>query len=93
MKLQYYLLLLYNVKNHVFDELNDRFEDIYIFYDNDFDKEENWGQLFAQKFKESFKVFEILIDDKYECKDYSDFIKKYGQINAKKLIKSQIIPF
>ena len=80
-------------KQQIFEELSNRFLDIYIFYDNDYDKEENWGQLFAQKFKESFKVFEILIDDSYECKDFSDFVKKYGNVKAKELINKQLIPF
>jgi hypothetical protein len=80
-------------KTQVFDELKHRFEDIYIFYDNDFDKEENWGKIFAEKFKESFDVYQIEIDDKYECKDFSDFVKKYGIQEARKMINSQIIPF
>lgn len=80
-------------KQQIFNELSNRFLDIYIFYDNDYDKEENWGQLFAQKFKDSFNVFDIIIEDKYECKDFSDFVKKHGIVEAKKLVKSQIIPF
>lgn len=80
-------------KQQVYDELFNRFEDIYIFYDNDFDKEQNWGKLFTQKFKESFDAYTIEIDDKFECKDFSDFVKKYGKIESKKLILSQLIPF
>jgi hypothetical protein len=80
-------------KKQVFQELINRFEDIYIFYDNDFDKENNWGQIFAQKFKESFDVYNIIIKDEYECKDFSDFVKKYGLIEAKQLITSQLLLF
>ena len=80
-------------KQQVFEELNKRFESIYILYDNDYDKEINWGKMFAQKFKESFNVFEIEIDDKYECKDFSDFVEKYGYKESEELINSQLIPF
>ena len=80
-------------KQQVYNELYNRFTDIYIFYDNDFDKEENWGKLFTAKFKENFEVFDIEIDDKYECKDFSDFVKKYSKEEAKKMLENQLIPF
>lgn len=80
-------------KEQVYKELYNRFQDIYIFYDNDFDKEVNWGKLFTQKFKESFNVFDIEIEDSFQCKDFSDFVKKYGIEKSKQLIDSQLIPF
>ena len=80
-------------KKQIFEELDNRFLDIYIFYDNDFDKEENWGQLFAQKFKESFDVYDIVINDEFQCKDFSDFVKKYNKEEAKKLVSSQLMQF
>ena len=80
-------------KEHIYKELYNRFIDIYIFYDNDFDKEQNWGKLFTEKFKESFRVIDIEIADKFQCKDFSDFVKKYGKIEAEKLIKLQLLPF
>lgn len=80
-------------KPQVFKELSSRFRDVYIFYDNDFDKEQNWGKLFTKNFRNTFNVFEIEIDNKFESKDFSDFVKKYGVEKSKKLITSQLMPF
>ena len=75
-----------NMKDTVLDELRDRFKDIKVFFDNDFDKSENIGRLQAQKFCKINNLYKIEIPDNYKIKDISDFIYKMGVEEASKLI-------
>lgn len=82
-------------KTQILTELSSRFENIYIFYDNDFDKEENWGQLLAAKLKLYFDEISIpttniLIPNKYLSKDYSDLVKNKGLKTAKNFLNNAI---
>jgi len=36
-------------KESIVKELKNRFENIYLLYDNDFDSETNWGRQFGEK--------------------------------------------
>ena len=82
-------------KQSVIDELKNRFEDIFLWYDNDFDKEVNWGRQFANKLAEEFNLVYVEIPDEFECKDVSDFYKKYGEKRTEELIEELLdsIPF
>jgi hypothetical protein len=78
----------------VFEQLNDRFEDITLLYDNDFDKEINWGQKFANKLSSEFGLINCVIPNKYESKDFSDLIKNFGKETALHiLLYETLIPF
>lgn len=81
-------------KWHIFEALQRRFEDIELLYDNDFDKEVNWGQQFGEKLAGYLGIITCIIPDKYECKDFSDLVKKYGREKAKEiLIRETLMPF
>lgn len=81
-------------KPHIFQELKERFEIIYIWYDNDFDKNTNWGRKFSENISSKFNIPSLEIDDKYKTKDFSDLIKKYGEKKAKEIFNNDIIiPF
>jgi flagellar biosynthesis regulator FlbT len=81
-------------KRHVFEQLNERFIDIYAFYDNDFDKEINWGKQFGNKLATEFGLIEIYIDDKYKSKDFSDLIKNTSITEATKILTwDMMLPF
>ncbi len=81
-------------KPHVFQILKERFKNISLLYDNDYDKETNWGKQFGDKMAREFGLIDYYIDDKYECKDFSDLIKKYGKEKAKEILeKETFIPF
>lgn len=81
-------------KRHVFEQLKDRFEVQYLFYDNDFDKEVNWGQQFADKLATDLGLINIYIDDSYQAKDFSDLVKKVGRDQAREILtKKMILPF
>lgn len=82
-------------KSHVIEELKSRFKNIFLFYDNDYDSEENWGQDYCKKLSDKFNIPYIFIPDIYETKDYSELVFKYSSEYAKnliwKLIKKQIL--
>jgi hypothetical protein len=80
-------------KWHVFDELRERFQVIYGFYDNDFDKEENWGRIFGEKLCTTYGLISIEIEDSYKAKDFSDLIKSVGRDKAREIIMKQMLPF
>ena len=73
-------------KPHVVNQLKERFKNIFLFYDNDYDASENWGQNYSKKLSDKFKLPSIYIPDEYESKDYTDFIIKYDIKKAKKLL-------
>ena len=78
-------------KKHVFKELEERFNTIIIFYDNDYDKEENWGQIFAKRLEEFTNCFNFYLPEKYESKDFSDLIKNYGEKAAKEIFEEELL--
>jgi hypothetical protein len=81
-------------KKNVIEELHRRFEDIYILYDNDFDKEKNWGEIYSKKLAQEFNFYHIQIQTKRDCKDFSDLVKKYGAVTSKQLWDNELsIPY
>lgn len=83
-----------NPKKHIFEDLNSRFDVCYLLYDNDFDKEVNWGQQFAEKITTTLGLINIMIPNKYECKDFSDLVKKVGRVESKEILtKRMMLPF
>ena len=81
-------------KKHVFKQLESRFQNIELLYDNDFDKDPNWGRIFADKFAKEFGLVDSFIPDKYETKDFSDLVKNFGKDVAKHvLLHETLLPF
>jgi hypothetical protein len=70
-------------KEHIINELKSRFKNIYLFYDNDYTKEKNWGQLYAQEICDTYGFNNICIPNQYDTKDFSDMIKKHGVQTSK----------
>lgn len=64
-----------------YSKLKERFKKIVIMYDTDYAGISNMNK-FRKKFPE---IIPFWIPRKYECKDVSDFIKKYGIEKAKEL--------
>lgn len=69
-------------KQHIIDELKSRFTNIYLFYDNDWDKKINYGRKFGNKIANEFKLIQIEIPDffaeNFNAKDPSDLVKNAG---------------
>lgn len=77
-----------NPKKVVMNQLEDRFEYMFIFYDNDYKGSENWGQRHAARLKKDYpNLINIKIPDEYECKDFSDLVFKYGDRQATEILK------
>lgn len=77
-------------KSHIVDQLRNKSKQLILLYDNDFDKEENWGLNHVKKLSEKFNIPYILIPEEYQCKDYSDLVKKYGKEKASLILKELI---
>ena len=81
-------------KRHVFDQLQSRFTDIELLYDNDFDAVQNWGRIFADKFAKEFGLVDSFIPDKYKSKDFSDLVKNYNPEQARYILFYEtLLPF
>jgi len=80
-------------KSNVVNELKNRFNYIYLLYDNDFDKEENWGRICGSKIANIMNIQQIEIPDKYKSKDFSDLIKNIKVLkneNIKDILNNKI---
>jgi hypothetical protein len=81
-------------KRHIFEQLKSRFTDIELLYDNDFDKNPNWGRIFADKFAKEFGLVDSCIPSKYESKDFSDLVKNFGkEVASEILFRETLLPF
>jgi hypothetical protein len=80
-------------KPQVFQELQDRFQTIYLLYDNDYDKDVNWGLQFSQKFSKIYDVIPILISENHKSKDFSDLIKNKGIEEACEILEQSLLPY
>lgn len=65
-------------KAHVIDELKTRFTNIYVLYDNDFDKSTNYGQLYGNHLATTFNLYNLCIPTNLQSKDPSDLRKNHG---------------
>ena len=81
-------------KDSVIEELKERFGLIIILYDNDYDKEENWGQIFAKQLEEKTGFISRQIHSSHKSKDFSDLIKNVGIKKAVEIFENEIMmPF
>lgn len=71
----------------ILNELKKYYTHIYLLYDNDYDKKENWGQIAAKNLiKEHPFLINRKIDGRYKCSDISEYIEKYSIEDTKKLL-------
>lgn len=85
-------------KDKIIYDLGERFDQIYILYDNDYDKEINIGKLrgayVASRFREYKKgVTQIEIPEFHKSKDFSDLVLNYGADEARYHLSNLLIPF
>ena len=62
-------------KEQVIRDLIARFHWIYILYDNDYDKETNWGRQAATALANRYGLYQIEIPEEFESKDFSDLVR------------------
>lgn len=78
-------------KQHVLDEVVNRFDAVFVLYDND-KKSKNWGQINAQKLLAlNPKLINVVIGDEYASKDFTDLIVEVGPDKAKRILKKLLI--
>ena len=76
----------YIPKEHVVQQLKDRYNKVYVLYDNDFQSEENHGRMYGKIIAERFNVTQIEIPEKWKSKDPSDVVKNHGREVLKQII-------
>lgn len=77
-------------KQKILDELDSRFETIYLLYDNDFDKDFNIGRSLGAKIAKDQYILQVEIPDTLKAKDFSDLTKKYGKEQAQEIFETRI---
>lgn len=76
----------YIPKEHVVQQLKDRYNKVYVLYDNDFQSEENHGRMYGKMIAERFNVTQIEIPEKWRSKDPSDVVKNHGREVLRQII-------
>lgn len=75
-------------KEQVIEELLNRFDEVYVLYDNDYTKSTNWGRVAGERLCERHpELKQIEINESYLKKDPSDFREEYGEEETLKLLK------
>jgi len=73
-------------KEAIMNQLKSRFDIVYILYDNDFDKETNWGRQFSDTLTTKFGLYQMEIAEEFRSKDFSDLVKNHGEKFAKEYL-------
>lgn len=69
----------YSPKPSVVEELKQRFDKIYVLYDNDFQDKENYGRIFGKRLADEYGLTQIEIPIEYHSKDSSDLYHNHGK--------------
>ena len=77
----------YIPKEHVVQQLKERFEVIYVLYDNDFNSDINNGRNFGKVLSRKFNLRQIEIPIEWRCKDTSDLCFNWGKEIVKQVIE------
>ena len=80
----------YIPKEHVVQQLKDRYNKVYVLYDNDFQSEENHGRMYGKIIAERFNVTQIEIPEKWGSKDPSDLVKNHGREVLREVINELV---
>lgn len=75
-----------HAKESVVNELKNRFKEIFIMYDNDFNSDKNRGRLAGIKLAKETGFRQIEIPDGCQVKDPSDYIEEFGKQDLMDLI-------
>ena len=80
----------YVPKEKVINQLKQRFGRVIIFFDNDYDKDENHGHIYASRLSGMFDLDMVEIPSEYKSKDPSDLFKNYGAKTFRRVIKELV---
>lgn len=73
-------------KPKIVQQLKDRFNNIFVFFDNDFNNTENPGRKFSNRLCMLYDFIKLEIPTKYTAKDPSDFMMYYGKSKFNEMI-------
>lgn len=79
-------------KRHVVEELKDRFNHVYVLYDNDYSNPKNPGRTLGKKLADEFELDQIEIAEVYQSKDPSDLCKNKGPKICREVLLDLLIP-
>jgi hypothetical protein len=77
-------------KEHVLNQLKEKFKKIWILYDNDYDKVKNYGREYGSKISKLYNIPQIEIPNEYQSKDASSLYFNMGKVNFIKVINNMI---
>lgn len=80
----------YVPKEKVINQLKQRFRRVIIFFDNDYDKDENHGHIYASRLSGMFDLDMVEIPSEYKSKDPSDLFKNHGAETFRRVIKELV---
>ena len=80
----------YVPKEKVINQLKQRFGRVIIFFDNDYDKDENHGHIYASRLSGMFDLDMVEIPSEYKSKDPSDLFKNHGAKTFRRVIKELV---
>jgi hypothetical protein len=80
----------YLPKEKVVNELKERFNKVYVLYDNDFQSEVNHGHNLGNLMAKQFDLIQIEIPLIYQSKDTSDLAKNHGREIVREVIHNLI---
>lgn len=80
----------YVPKEKVINQLKQRFGRVIIFFDNDYDKDENHGHIYASRLSVMFDLDMVEIPSEYRSKDPSDLFKNHGAKTFRRVIKELV---
>ena len=67
------------IKESVMSEIKERFTNVFILYDNDWNKSENYGRILGKRIADEHKLIQIEIPEEYKSKDPSDLYLNHGK--------------
>ena len=80
----------YVPKEKVINQLKQRFGRVIIFFDNDYDKDENHGHIYASRLSGMFDLDMVEIPSEYKSKDPSDLFKNHGAETFRRVINELV---
>ena len=78
------------IPKYYWDKLKDRWNKLVIFWDNDWEKDENSGLIMAQNYGKEYNIPYITTPDIKGITDISDYVRMYGIDKGKELVKELI---
>jgi hypothetical protein len=76
--------------SNVVDDIMERFNKVFLLYDNDYESSQNWGRINGQKLCQKYNFIQIEIPEEFNSKDSFELASKVGLNNFSKIIKKLI---